>query len=106
MSCQHSRPMGRYAGHNVVCALLGLPQIPLHIDYYVTCLDLGTWGAIYTEGWDRRVVREGSAAKETKNTINCVRIYPPASGDRSEILAAAAPVLQAPPGRLGERTDG
>jgi NADH dehydrogenase len=97
MSCQHSRPMGRYAGHNVVCALLGLPQIPLHIDYYVTCLDLGTWGAIYTEGWDRRVVREGSAAKETKNTINRVRIYPPRGGNRQEILDMAKPEIQAPP---------
>jgi NADH dehydrogenase len=89
--------MGRFAGHNVVCALLGLPQIPLHIDYYVTCLDLGTWGAIYTEGWDRHVVREGSEAKETKNTINRVRIYPPRSGNRQEILDMAKPEIQVPP---------
>ncbi len=97
MSCQHSRPMGRYAGHNVVCDLLGLTQLPLHIDYYVTCLDLGPWGAIYTEGWDRRVVREGSEAKETKNTINRIRIYPPRSGNRQEILDMAKPEIQAPP---------
>ncbi len=97
MSCQHSRPMGRYAGHNVVCDLLGLTQLPLHIDYYVTCLDLGPWGAIYTEGWDRRVVREGSEAKETKNTINRIRIYPPRGGNRQEILDMAKPEIQAPP---------
>jgi NADH dehydrogenase FAD-containing subunit len=31
MSCQHGRPMGRFAGHNVVCDLFGLPLLPLHI---------------------------------------------------------------------------
>lgn len=97
MSCQHGRPMGRYAGHNVVCDLLGLPMLPLQIDWYVTVLDLGPWGAVYTNGWDRHVVSQGMKAKRTKETINCVRIYPPASFDREEILAAAAPVVQPPP---------
>ena len=108
MSCQHSRPMGRYAGHNVVCDLLGLPQLPLHIDDYVTCLDLGTWGAIYTEGWNRRVIREGPAVKAIKNTINRVRIYPPRSGNKQEILDMAKPEVQAPPiqGADGEFSKG
>jgi NADH:ubiquinone reductase (H+-translocating) len=97
MSCQHARPMGRIAGHNVVCDLVGAPMIPLDIGYYVTCLDLGAWGAVYTQGWDRRVTATGAAAKETKRTINCQRIYPPRSRDAAEILAAAAPVIQAPP---------
>jgi len=44
MSCQHGRPMGRFAGHNVVCDLLGLPMLPLDIDWYTTILDLGPWG--------------------------------------------------------------
>ena len=57
MSCQHSRPMGRFAGHNVVCDLFGLPMLPLQIPWYVTVLDLGGWGAVYTEGWQRQVVR-------------------------------------------------
>ncbi|MDN5936609.1 MAG: FAD-dependent oxidoreductase, partial [Nitrosospira sp.] len=43
MSCQHSRPMGRFAGHNVVCDLLNLPMLPLHIGWYVSVLDLGPW---------------------------------------------------------------
>jgi NADH:ubiquinone reductase (H+-translocating) len=98
MSCQHARPMGRFAGHNVVTDLLGLPLLPLRIEWYVTVLDLGAWGAVYTEGWDRQVVSTGDAAKRTKQTINCQRIYPPLSGIRSEILAAAAPVVQRPPG--------
>ncbi len=97
MSCQHSRPMGRFAGHNVVCDLFGLSMLPLHIPWYVTVLDLGAWGAVYTEGWQRHVVRKGAAAKKTKQVINCDRIYPPLTRDRAAILAAAAPLVQKPP---------
>jgi NADH dehydrogenase len=97
MSCQHARPMGRFAGHNVVCDLLGEPMLPLRIDWYVTVLDLGAWGAVYTEGWNRHVVLKGAEAKHVKQTINCQRIYPPRGGDRRAILNAAAPVVQAPP---------
>ncbi|MCP9929557.1 FAD-dependent oxidoreductase [Cyanobium sp. AMD-g] len=97
MSCQHGRPMGRFAGHNAVCDLLGLPLLPLRIDWYTTILDLGPWGALYTEGWDRQVVATGETAKRTKRLINGERIVPPLSGDRAEILAAAAPVVQRPP---------
>ena len=103
MSCQHARPMGRFAGHNVVSDLLGKDQLALRISNYSTCLDLGPAEAVQTQGWDRLVFETGAAAKQTKKTINCVRIYPPGSGDRSEILAAAAPVVQTAPGRLGER---
>ena len=99
MSCQHARPMGRYAGHNVVADLLGLPMLPLRIDWYVTVLDLGPWGAVYTEGWDRHLVATGAVAKRTKQIINCQRIYPPLTGDREEILAAAEPIVQRPPDR-------
>jgi NADH dehydrogenase len=97
MSCQHGRPMGRYAGHNAVCDLLGQPMLPLHIDWYTTILDLGPWGAVYTEGWDRRLASQGDDAKQTKRTINCERIYPPRTGSREDIFKAAAPVVQAPP---------
>ncbi len=97
MSCQHGRPMGRFAGHNAVCDLLGLPLLPLRIDWYTTILDLGPWGALYTEGWERRVVATGESAKRTKRLINGQRIYPPLNGDRAAILAAAAPVIQRPP---------
>ncbi len=86
MSCQHARPMGRIAGHNVVCDLTGAAPIPLDIGYYVTILDLGAWGAVYCQGWDRQVAVTGAAAKETKRLINCERIYPPRSRDPAEIL--------------------
>jgi NADH dehydrogenase len=97
MSCQHGRPMGRFAGHNVICDLFGEPMLPLRIEWYVTVLDLGDWGAVYTEGWDRTVVSTREAAKQTKQTINCQRIYPPLSGNRREILDSAAPTVQTAP---------
>jgi len=97
MSCQFARPMGRFAGHNVVAELFGKPMLPLNIEWYVTVLDLGAWGALYTVGWDRQVRSTGAAAKTTKLTINHQRIYPPRNGSRTDLLAAAAPTLQAPP---------
>jgi hypothetical protein len=86
--------MGRFAGHNVVADLLAQPMLPLRIDWYVTVLDLGTWGALYTVGWDRQVFSIGDDAKVVKQTTNRKRIYPPQTGMRDEILAAAAPILQ------------
>ncbi|WP_232007905.1 NAD(P)/FAD-dependent oxidoreductase [Mycobacterium gordonae] len=97
MSCQHGRPMGRYAGYNVVSDLFGEPLLPLRIPWYVTVLDLGPAGAVYTEGWERVVVAQGEQAKKTKQTINTKRIYPPRTGNRADLLAAAAPELQARP---------
>lgn len=101
MSCQFARPMGRFAGHNVVADLAGMPMLPLRIDWYVTVLDLGGWGALYTEGWDREVRTTGAAAKATKQTINCKRIYPPLTGSKEDLFAAAAPTVQAPPPTYG-----
>ncbi|MDR5774764.1 MULTISPECIES: FAD-dependent oxidoreductase [unclassified Caballeronia] len=97
MSCQHGRPMGRYAGNNAVCDLYGEEMLPLQIDWYTTVCDLGPWGAVYTEGWERKLVSEGEAAKATKRTINGERIYPPRSGCREELFRAAAPIVQTPP---------
>lgn len=97
MSCQHGRPMGRYAGYNVISDLFDKPMLALRIPWYVTVLDLGPAGAVYTEGWDRLVASSGAQAKVTKRTINTRRIYPPLNGSRAELLAAAAPDLQARP---------
>jgi NADH:quinone reductase (non-electrogenic) len=99
MSCQHGRPMGRFAGYNVISDLLGGPMLSLRIPWYVTVLDLGPAGAVYTEGWDRQVVARGAEAKATKRLINAERIYPPLNGIREAILAAAAPALQSRPAR-------
>jgi len=97
MSCQHGRPMGRYAGYNVISDLFDQPMLALRIPWYVTVLDLGPAGAVYTEGWDRVVVANGAKAKATKQTINTRRIYPPLTGNRGDLLAAAVPELQARP---------
>jgi NADH dehydrogenase len=62
-------------------------------------LDLGSWGALYTEGWDREVRTTGAAAKATKQIVNHQRIYPPLTGKKEDLLAVAAPTVQAPPPR-------
>jgi NADH:quinone reductase (non-electrogenic) len=90
MSCQHALTMGRFAGNNVAAAVVGHPTIPYSQPRYVTCLDLGGWGAVYTEGWDREVKLVGSDAKALKRMINEKVIYPPLP-DRSAALAAADP---------------
>jgi NADH dehydrogenase len=90
MSCQHALTMGRYAGHNVAADLLELPTLPYRQPFYATCLDLGGWGAVYTEGWDRDVKMIGAEAKTLKRTINTQVIYPPLP-DRASALAAADP---------------
>jgi NADH dehydrogenase len=97
MSCQHARPMGRYAGHNAVCELFSTDMLALNIDWYTNIIDLGPTGAVYAQGWDRIVVAQGKQAKATKQVINQQRIYPPRNGSRTDILAAAAPDLQRPP---------
>lgn len=94
MSCQHAMPLGRYAGHNAAADLLGEPTIPYSQERYVTCLDLGPWGAAFCEGWDRKVTFKGADAKKIKNEINSVSIYPP-TADRVTALAAARPGITA-----------
>ncbi|OXJ22605.1 FAD-dependent oxidoreductase [Burkholderia sp. HI2714] len=92
MSCQHALFMGRFAGHNVAADLLGLPTLKYRQEFYVTCLDLGTWGAVYTEGWDRQVKLTHAEGKERKILINTQWIYPPAP-DRELALAAGNPEI-------------
>ncbi len=43
------------------------------------------------------VVSSGAEAKATKQTINTRRIYPPLTGNRTDLLAEAAPELQGRP---------
>ena len=92
MSCQHAICLGRYAGNNVAADLLGVAPMTYSQPKYVTCLDLGAWGAVFTEGWDRQLKLVGQEAKELKTQINTVWIYPPAA-DRAAALAAADPLI-------------
>ncbi|HWL70372.1 MAG TPA: FAD-dependent oxidoreductase [Geminicoccus sp.] len=90
MSCQHATRMGAFAGNNAAADLLGAPGQPYHQETYVTCLDLGEAGAIFTRGWDRKVELLGAEAKQLKHEINTVWIYPPRA-ERMAALASADP---------------
>jgi NADH dehydrogenase len=92
MSCQHATRMGAFAGNNAAAELLGQPTQPYHQKAYVTCLDLGGAGAIFTRGWDRIVEMTGDKAKATKTEINTVWIYPPRA-ERGAALASADPEM-------------
>jgi NADH dehydrogenase len=90
MSCQHATRMGAFAGNNAAAELLGVPTRPYHQKAYVTCLDLGEAGALFTRGWERKVEMVGDVAKRTKQEINTVWIYPP-KAERAAALASADP---------------
>ncbi|MEO9845022.1 MAG: FAD-dependent oxidoreductase [Roseobacter sp.] len=64
MSCQHAMPMGVAAGRNAVLACLDLALRPYEQPFYATCLDLGDAGAVFTQGWDRKVEKIGSEGAE------------------------------------------
>lgn len=92
MTCQHAIVLGRHAGNNVAAQILGVEPTPYSQPKYVTCLDLGAWGAVYTEGWDRQVKRVKQEGKALKTQINTVWIYPPAA-NRESAWAAADPLI-------------
>ena len=88
MSCQQGRPQGRYAGYNAVNQLFGQALTPYSQPNYVTCVDLGSAGAIFTKGWERKVELFGEKAKELKQHINQDRIYPPQPYSKEVLLEA------------------
>ncbi|MDH0649079.1 FAD-dependent oxidoreductase [Pseudomonas sp. GD03858] len=92
MTCQHAIPMGRHSGNNAMADLLGIAPVVYRQPKYVTCLDLGEWGAAYSEGWERELKLQGQEGKALKQQINSVWIYPPAA-DRAQALAAADPAI-------------
>ena len=87
-SCQHAMPLGRSAGHNAAADLLGADPVQFVPLPYVTCLDLGSAGAVFTNGWERRVELSGAAGKRRKRTINQQWIYPP-TDNATELLRQA-----------------
>lgn len=88
MSCQHAMATGRFAGHNAAADLLSRQLVAYRQKRYVTCLDLGGAGAVFSEGWDRQVRFTGEEANAIKRRINTRNIYPPPA-DREKALAAA-----------------
>jgi NADH dehydrogenase len=102
-ACQHATPMGKVAGHNAAADLLDVPLRDFTPGPYVTCLDLGGAGAIFTRGWDRKVMASGADGSAIKKGINNA-IHPPVD-DASKILAAADRVyLELPFFPLDEET--
>lgn len=91
MSCQHAILMGKFAGHNVAASLLECDAIPYKQENYVTCLDLGSWGAVYTEGWEQTVKSIKEEAKKIKVSITNDLIYPP-KADLKTIMEIADPL--------------
>ncbi|QAY93017.1 MULTISPECIES: NAD(P)/FAD-dependent oxidoreductase [unclassified Pseudomonas] len=92
MTCQHAIVLGRHAGNNVAAQILGVDPTPYSQPKYVTCLDLGAWGAVYTEGWDRQVKLVKQEGKSLKTQINTQWIYPPVA-NRKTAWAAADPLI-------------
>ncbi|KAH6683563.1 hypothetical protein F5X68DRAFT_242405 [Plectosphaerella plurivora] len=91
MSCQHAMQLGRISGYNAAADLLDEPLVKYVQEGYNCCLDLGSYGAVVTTGWDREVMITGEIAKRGKNYINQHLIYPPS--DAREAVQAAAPVV-------------
>ncbi|MFO1326766.1 MAG: FAD-dependent oxidoreductase [Rubrivivax sp.] len=86
-SCQHALRMGRFAGENAARDLLGRPLLRYGHERYVTCLDLGRAGAVFTEGWARQVRSTGAEAKAIKQRINRQTIVPPPDASGEQLLA-------------------
>lgn len=77
MTCQHAILLGKFAGNNAAADLLDVTPLPYRQENYVTCLDLGAWGAVYSEGWDQQVKLTRAEAKKLKVSIVSELIYPP-----------------------------
>jgi NADH:ubiquinone reductase (H+-translocating) len=96
MSCQFAMPTGIIAGYNAVAELFQSERKPFFKDQYVTCIDLGKSGALFTLGWEGKPVMTGDDAKNMKKKIMNI-IYPPAdaaslkkSGNPDAIISGAS----------------
>lgn len=91
MTCQHAILLGKFAGNNAAADLLNITPLPYRQENYVTCLDLGAWGAVYSEGWDQQVKLTRAEAKKLKVSIVSELIYPP-KADRAVAFEVADPL--------------
>lgn len=96
MTCQQGRPQGRHAGYNAVAFLTNNKMVDYQQPFYLTVLDLGEYGSVYTEGWDREVIFKGPEAEKFKKHINQERIYPPTTGNPDDLYKAGKLVFEAP----------
>ncbi|HHG8770798.1 TPA: NAD(P)/FAD-dependent oxidoreductase [Raoultella planticola] len=91
MTCQHAILLGKFAGNNAAASLLEVAPLPYRQENYVTCLDLGAWGAVYTEGWDQQVKLTREEARKVKMSITRELIYPP-KAEKAVAFAIADPL--------------
>ncbi|HDG1104815.1 TPA: FAD-dependent oxidoreductase [Klebsiella aerogenes] len=91
MTCQHAILLGKFAGNNAAAGLLGVAPLHYRQETYVTCLALGAWGAVYTEGWDQQVKLTREEAKKVKVSIVSELIYPP-KADKAAAFEMADPL--------------
>jgi NADH dehydrogenase len=91
MTCQHAILLGKFAGNNAAASLLDVAPLPYRQENYVTCLDLGAWGAVYTEGWEQQVKLTRAEAKKLKLSITRELIYPP-KADKAAAFEIADPL--------------
>lgn len=91
MTCQHAILLGKFAGNNAAASLLNVAPLPYRQEMYVTCLDLGAWGAVYTEGWEQQVKLTREEAKKLKLSIVSELIYPP-KAEREAAFEIADPL--------------
>lgn len=77
-NCQHAQAMGRIAGHNAVADLVHVAALKFDPDPYVTCLDLGGGGAVFTTGWDRKYEQSARPRKTSsgRSTAPFIRRSP------------------------------
>ena len=89
-------PQGRFAGNNAVASLFNDELLMYEQLKLVRSLDLDSWGALYTEGWDQRLVSIKDEAKKIKLFINHDRIYPPEIQNQGidTLLAASEPAFK------------
>ena len=85
MSCQFAIPMGDLAGRNAVAELSGRAPRRFEPPPYVTCLDLGDWGGLFTQGWERQVHLSGFWGTVMKESINTRLIVPTGLSSRREV---------------------
>ena len=92
MSCQHAIPQGKYAGHNALAWLAGKRPLKYEQRLYLTCLDIGHWGALITTGFARNeIIGRGLEAKAFKQLINTELIYPPRDLTEHALMEEAKP---------------
>jgi len=94
MSCQHGIIQGLFAGFNSIALLEKNELLVYQHKPYITCLDLGKYGALLTKMWDRKLFYNESydliAIKKIKKNINSSLSIPDFT--KEDILRDAMPI--------------